>query len=230
MQHDVITFDTIDNLIGKIIKKNNAVQAIGIGIPGMVRDGVVKYCDTEALNGIALKSILKDKYGLEVLVENVMHLMVYGYYKNHSELEGKSLAVLFAPEKHYIGAGFIINDKILKGSANLAGEVRYLPYGISREEMLKQVNNKKTFIPIIVKVVTSIIPIINPAYLVLTGSLFKPEMLEVIRQQCSEIIPEEFLPQFLFQQNLEEDYLKGIISLTLETITGGIQLIKNNVF
>lgn len=228
--HDSITFETIDNLIGKIVKKNKTTQVIGIGIPGMVRDGVVKYCDTEELNGIAIKSILTDKYGLEVLVENEMHLMVYGYYKNNPKLDGKPLAVLLAPENHLIGAGFIINGQVLKGGSNLAGEISYLPYGFSRAEQIKHTNTKKTFIPVIVKAVTSIIPIINPAYLVLTGSLFRPEMIEVIKKQCSEIIPEEFLPQFLFQQDLEEDYLKGIISLTLETITSGVHLVKNNAF
>ena len=228
--HDTITFNTIDNLIGKILKENLAIRIIGVGIPGMVRDGVVKYCDAEALNGLSIKSMLKDRYDLEVVVENVMHLMVYGYYNNNPELAGKSLAVLLAPEKHLIGAGFIINGHLLKGSSNLAGEINYLPYGLSRAELLEQCNNKKTFIPIIVKAVTSIIPIINPAYLVLTGSLFKPEMIEVIQKQCSEIIPSEFLPQFLFQQDLEEDYLKGIISVTLETLTGGIHLVNRNKF
>lgn len=229
-RHDSITFDTIDTLIEGAIKKNKAIRAIGIGIPGMVRDGVVKYCDTEALNGIAIKSILQDKYNIEVLVENEMHLMVYGYYKNNPIIEDKSLAIVFAPENHLIGAGFIINGQILKGDSNLAGEINYLPSGLSRAELLKQSNDYDTFIPIIVRAIASIIPIINPAYLVLTGYLFKPEMLDLIRKQCGDIIPEEFLPQFLFHQDLEEDYLKGIISLTLETITGGIQLLRSNSF
>lgn len=225
-KHDMITFEEIDNLIAKIIKKNKAVHAICIGIPGMVRDGVVKYCDAEALNGVAIKEMLNEKYGLEVLVENEMHLMVYGYYKNNPELDGKSLAVLFAPESHIIGAGFIIEGKVLKGHSNLAGEINYLPFGFSRAELIKQTNDERTFIPIIVKSIVSIIPVINPAYLVLTGSLFKPEMLETIEKQCSKDIPEEFLPKFLFQQDLKEDYLKGIISLTLETLTSGIQIVK----
>jgi hypothetical protein len=229
-RYDSITFETIDTLIQDAVEKHKAIRAIGIGIPGMVRDGVVKYCDTEALNGIAIKSILQSKYNVEVLVENEMHLMVYGYYKNNPMIDGKSLAIVFAPENHLIGAGFIINGQILKGDSNLAGEINYLPSGLTREELLKQSNSAETFIPIIVRSIASIIPIINPAYLVLTGYLFKPEMLDLIKKQCGEIIPEEFLPQFLFHQDLGEDYLKGIISLTLETITGGIQLLRSNSF
>jgi hypothetical protein len=224
--HDMITIEIIDNLIEEIIKKNSAVKIISIGIPGMVRDGIVKYCDTEDLNGIAVKDILSDKYNLTVLVENEMHLMAYGYYKGNPELNGNPIAVLFAPEYHLIGAGFIIDGQILKGSSNLSGEISYLPFGFSRDELIKQCNDEKTFTRIIAKTATSIIPIINPSHLVLTGSLFRPEMVEIIRKLCSEIIPEEFLPEFLFQQDLKEDYLKGNISLALESLTGGIQLIK----
>lgn len=229
IRQDTMTFDVIDNVIGKCKKKYKSIQVIGIGIPGMVRDGVVKYCDCDQLNGIAIKSILINKYGLKVLVENEMHLMVYGHFKNNPELRGQSLAVLFAPENHLIGAGFVINDQILKGSSNLSGEINYLPFGLSRSQFLEQCNNKDTFLPIVVKIITSIVPTINPAVLVLTGSLFKPEMLPVIQKQCSEIIPEEFLPHFVFQQDLDEDYLKGIISLTLEKITSGLQLVKSNI-
>lgn len=224
--YKAITFDTIDDAIQTLIGKYKHIRAIGVGIPGITRGGVITHCDVQELNGVSLKSMLHEKYNLKITVENEMHSMVYGYHKNHSELEGKSIAVLLAPEDHHLGAGFFINGQVIKGHTKMAGEIGFLPYGLSRDELLAKQNNEKTFIPIIVQAVASIVAIVNPAHLVLTGSLFKPEMQEVICKQCSEIIPEEFLPQIIYQKDLDAEYLKGIISLTLETLSSNIILVK----
>jgi hypothetical protein len=221
-----ITFETIDYTIQNLIKKYKHIKAIGIGIPGITREGIITHCDVEELNGLSLKSKLYEKYNLEVTVENEMHAMVYGYQKNHPELEGKSISVLLAPKDHCLGAGFFINGQVIKGNAKMAGEIRFLPLGLSQDEMLKKLNNDKTFMPIIIEAISSILSIVNPAYLILTGSLFQPYMVDTIVNEIREIMPEEFLPQIIFQQDLDADYLKGIISITLETLSSNILLVQ----
>jgi hypothetical protein len=92
--------------------------------------------------------------------------------------------------------------------------------------MLKKQNGEKTFKTIIVEAIASILSIINPAYLVLTGSLFQPYMIDEIINELHKIMPEELLPQVIFQPDLDADYLKGIISLTLETLSSNILLVQ----
>lgn len=223
-----ITFDTIDNTIQNLVKKHKHIRAIGIGIPGITREGIITHCDVEELNGLSLKSKLYEKYNLEVTVENEMHSMVYGYQKNHPELEGRSISVLLAPKDHCLGAGFFINGQVIKGNSKMAGEVRFLPYGLSQEELLKKLNNEKTFIATIIKPIASILSIINPAYLILTGSLFQPYMVDVIVSEIRKVMPEEFLPQITLQQDFDADYLKGIITLTLDTLSSNILLVQKS--
>ncbi len=221
-----ITFEVLDHIIENLIKKHKHIRAIGIGIPGITREGIITHCDVKDLNGISLKSKLHEKYNLEVTVENEMHSMVYGYQKNHPELEDKSIAVLLAPKDHCLGAGFFINGHVIKGHTKMAGEIGFLPYGLSQEELLKKQNNEKTFIPIVVKAIASIVSIVNPAYLVLTGLLFKPYMVDIVVKELHEIMPEEFLPQIVLQQDFGADYLRGIITLTLDTLSSNILLVQ----
>lgn len=224
--YESITYDIIDNTIQSLIKKHKHIRAIGIGIPGITREGIITHCDVKELNGISLKSMLAEKYNLEVTVENEMHTMVYGYQKNHPELEGKSLSVVLAPTEHCLGAGFAINGQVVKGHTKMAGEIQFLPYGLSQGEKLDKQNDEKSFISIVVNAIASILSIVNPAYLVLTGSLFQPHIIDEIIKVLHKIMPEELLPQVIFQPDLDSDYLKGIISLTLESLSSNILLVQ----
>jgi len=222
-----VDYDTINQVIKKMIDKYDNIDAIGIGIPGLVNNGAIDYCDTEKLNGVNLKDLLSKEYNLPIIVDNIMHLMAYGYYKKHPELAEDVLAIIFAPANFIYGAGFVIDGRVLKGYHNLSGEIRYLPHGLSLSALLNQLNTKKYFIPIIVQAISSIVPIISPSNIILTGSLFNETMLSEIKESCLKNIPSNYLPELSIDSNYEENYLQGIIAQSVEAIKGGIQLIKN---
>ncbi|MGG0418609.1 ROK family protein [Priestia aryabhattai] len=224
---DNITYEVIDSFINQLTQKYTNILAIGIGIPGVVYEGVIGICDIPELSNINLGERLKEKYKIEVTIENDMNLTVYGIYKRHEK--ETSVAVVTFIENSFPGSGIIIDGNILKGSTKFAGEVSFLPFDLSREEQLKHLHNKEQFIPLAAKTLISLIAIINPQIIVLTGGLCKPEYVDNIYNNCLQIIPKEHIPNISYIEDIHNDYMQGLLSTTLESLAyHGTLMLKQN--
>lgn len=129
--YDEITPDTLGEWLDEMIADRLNVQAIGIGIPGVVQQDRIGICDVPALAEQPLGLFLKERYKeVEIIIENDMNLTVYGLYQKLLLDEESHFAVLTFPKNHYPGAGFMVNGRLLNGNSFFSGEVSYLPYGI----------------------------------------------------------------------------------------------------
>lgn len=226
---EVINYEIIESVIGDLINEFDNIKAVGIGMQGVVTNGVVGVCDIEELINVPLVDNIKKKYGIEVTSNNDMNFTAYGFYMKQNYDMDKSNAILFFPKDNFPGSGMIVDGHILRGSTNFAGEISFLPFDLSREELLSQLNNREKFIPLVVKSIISIISVINPEIIVLTGDLLEEEQLKIIYSKCLEIIPEEHMPKILLKSNIHEDYINGMISITLETLTSSIKLVNRRL-
>ncbi|NMP07874.1 ROK family protein [Paenibacillus polymyxa] len=221
-----IDYEVIDDQIGELIHTYGNVKAVGIGIPGVVHQGVIDVCDLDLLIGVPVGPRLQDKYGLEVTIENDMHLTVYGFYNMQNYDEDKTFAIVTFPKDNFPGAGFIVDGHLLKGNTKFAGEVSFLPFGITREEQLKQLNSTQEFVPLAIKTITSIIAIIDPVSIALTGELSKPALLDDIYNGCLKDVPKEHMPEIFVKNDTHDEYMYGLISVTLESLTYNLQLVE----
>ncbi|WP_410768797.1 ROK family protein [Fontibacillus sp. BL9] len=221
-----IDVETIDQMIEEFTLQYNNVKAIGIGIPGVAHHGIIGICDVAALAGEPLGPRLEEKYNIDVIIENDMNLTVYGFYNMQNFEEDKTFAVVTFPKNHFPGAGFIVNGRMVTGTTNFAGEISYFPFGITREEQLEQLHNKDEFVSLAVKLLSSIITIINPVTIAITGDLTHPSMSEALINGCLQYIPGEHMPALLIKNDTQEEYLTGIIALTLESLTYRLQLVE----
>ncbi|WP_150267278.1 ROK family protein [Paenibacillus tepidiphilus] len=217
---------TIEALVERYISEHPNVQAAGIGIPGVARSGVIGICDVPALSGVDLGGRLEDKYGLKVTVENDMNLTIYGFYRMQNYDEEKTLAIVTFPRNHFPGAGFIVDGRILAGNTRFGGEVSYLPFGITRAEQLQLMHTTGGFLELAVKTVISIIAIINPLSIVLTGDLFRESMREALEAGCRREIPAEHMPLLIIRQDTEPEYVSGLTAMTLESLSYHLQLVE----
>lgn len=217
VEKEEITLEEFYSIIDKVSESNN-IDAIGIAIPGMVYKGVIDYCDVRSLEGIDLQKTLEKKYSTKVIVENEMHLKAYGYYKNHPELGNEIIAVLNLPEGHTCGASLIINGQVLEGKSNFAGEINYLPFAESRDDLIKKSADKATLIPLLSKIVVSLISIANPAHMVYVGMGFNEDIVNKLKESVDKTIPKQYQPKYYLQRDISEEYLDGIIMFTQETI------------
>lgn len=223
---DFIDVEIIDLLIEEFTMQFNNVKAIGIGIPGVAHQGIIGICDVAPLAGEPLGPRLEEKYNIDVIIENDMNLTVYGFYNMQNFEEDKTFAIVTFPKNHYPGAGFIVNGRMVTGNTNFAGEISYFPFGITREEQLERLHNTEEFTSLAAKLLSSIITIINPVTVAITGDLTDPSMAEDLLKGCLQYIPEEHMPNLLIKNNTLDEYLAGIIAITLESLTYRLQLVE----
>ncbi|MGE8206980.1 ROK family protein [Heyndrickxia sp. NPDC080065] len=80
---------TIDRFVEALVLNYPDIKALGIGIPGFVHQGVINVCDIAELRNVPLEAQLREKYELEVTVDNDMNLTAYGFYKNRTVMKTK---------------------------------------------------------------------------------------------------------------------------------------------
>ncbi|MGV2962423.1 ROK family protein [Paenibacillus sp. AGC30] len=225
---DEINVPVVEDLIANLIEQHHNVQAIGIGIPGVAHNGVIGICDVPELMYQPLGPRLKEQYeDVEVVIGNDMNLTVYGLYNQQQFEEEKNFAVVTFPENHFPGAGFIIDGRPLTGNTQFGGEVSFLPFGVSREEQLRMLKATEGLQELVVQTLVSIIAIINPATIVVTGDTMDLAMRDGLTQGCLDrMIPLEHMPELIIQRDTRREYVTGLVAVTLESLTYRIQVIE----
>lgn len=120
-------FEKVQEKICKVIDElaqGNEIIAIGLGIPGFVREGKVEFTPNLPLTGFNIEKFLKDKYNVPVFVGNDANVSLYGEFKHGSAKEFKDIAGFFVGTG--VGGGIIINGKMYTGSIGGAGEFGHM--------------------------------------------------------------------------------------------------------
>lgn len=120
----------------------------------------------------------------------------------------------------------MVNGRLLNGNSFFSGEVSYLPYGIPREEQLRLLQGAGDPSKLAVHALVSIISIINPSTIVITGDNILPEMLEDLRSGCLDIIPPEHMPELIIQRDTRQEYMSGLITTTTESLNYRFHLVE----
>jgi len=223
-----IDYEELEKLVQELIDQYENIQAIGIGIPGVVnKHEVIDICDIEELVNCALAQRLTDKFGMEVVIDNDMNLIAYGVYQEGEYEEDTSIAVVGFYKDNWPGSGIIVDGHIIRGNTNFAGEVSYLPLGCNSKELKELLKKRENIIQVAAKTICALISIINPHTIVMTGTTLVEDMLEEINLLIGEIIPEKHRPQILLEKNVQEYYLKGLSSMTLEYLNNPIHKINS---
>lgn len=99
------------------------ILGIGIGTPGMVDDrGVVTHAPNRAWTDVPLRQLIEDAVGLPVLVSNDADASVRA---EHS-YGGRADTVLVVQQALGVGAGLILDGKLVRGHGSAAGEIGHV--------------------------------------------------------------------------------------------------------
>ncbi|MFW3497825.1 MULTISPECIES: ROK family transcriptional regulator [Aerococcus] len=210
---DLLTIDTLKNQITDIFQSYQNISVTVVGTPSIAEHGIIRHCDIPELEGLALVDHLSNQFGIPVLMENDMHLKAFGFYMMQETSD--SVVTLGNFPAHVLpGTASVHGGTILKGANQFAGMVGFLPYGIQRDEYLAQLNPKES-LPLIEKAVIAIIALVNPEIIVFTGDLINQEKLHTIQENCQQHIPNEYIPRFQYQENMDHYYLEGMYQQAL---------------
>ncbi|HIU26217.1 MAG TPA: ROK family protein [Candidatus Copromorpha excrementigallinarum] len=224
-EYDSIDFSTVDGIIKEIASKYANLKSVVISIPGESYDGIVRFCDIKELQGAPLERDLPGRYGITVNVDGITQVAAYGYYNSNPHLQGKSIAVLLAPKDLHLGAGIIVNGQLTKGDKHLAGEVSFIAGGISREEALSRIPDRRFLLNSMVTALTAIISVINPTQIAIYGSAVSADMYDQIYEKCNDIVPTVFMPEIKIIPDFEDYFIKGLTGLALESTNSGLKLV-----
>ncbi len=189
------------------------VRQIVLGVPGTVREGVIGHCDVPELNGVDVATSVAGRLSLPIHIENDMHLKATGYCHEHCDRDEVATLANFPP--HVLpGTATVHAGKPIRGARGFAGMVGFLPFEeagapMSRERELELLGIE-TCRPIIAHAVASLCAVLDPDVIVLTGGLLDEACATWLREACSRTLPEEFLPEFRFEQDFDRYYLIGM--------------------
>lgn len=204
----------LDYLLEKIDKYGN-VSTLLLGTPSIAENGVIQHCDIEELDGFPILEKLRErKPNLLLYLENDMHFKAYGYYKMNKDKE-KVVTLANFPSHVFPGTASVSEGHIIKGCNGFAGMIGFLPYGMKRDVLLRNYE-KKTARPLISEGIIGVIALINPQVIVLTGDLLDEDCVNWLKEDCLLVIPEEYLPTFVYIEDMDEYYLKGMYYKALD--------------
>lgn len=190
------------------------ITSITVGTPSIAENGIIRHCDIPELENFELVHVLSGQFGVPVCLENDMHFKVFGYSQKHQN-ESSVVTLANFPAHILPGTATVHGNTIIKGHNQFAGMVGFLPYEMSREELLDALR-PSTCRDLVSKAITSLIAIQNPGTIVLTGSLLDESSPAWLWKDCLRWIPEEYMPELIFQKDMDTDYLERMYRKALE--------------
>lgn len=229
------------------------LKCIGIGVPGAVRPdgrllGIPKIAPWEGLN---LEERLTGHYGVDVCVENDVKLSAVGYYHTHLSEKLDNMVYLYAGNG--MGAGIIIHQKLYRGAANFSGELGFMApldgkapaqdfthqggyletqlrrYADSAQGECWQKDDpaqRQALTRLLGAAAANHVAILNPDVIVLGGEAFDQALTEDIRGHIACYIPQESMPQTLYDPG-EDMGIEGLILTCRGYITTRMQLVRS---
>ena len=117
-----LTEESIQLLVAEKLHRDPTIRTVGIGVPGVVSDGVIERCDIAALTGADFPALLRAHFDVDVFVVNDINTITYYLYHNREQCRGNFASVYFpAAGAGYVGAGFIVDGHALSGTTMLSG-------------------------------------------------------------------------------------------------------------
>lgn len=184
-----------------------SVQAIGIGLPGVIVEGRVTSCDITLFVDMPVAQEVSARTGRFTETGNDINFTAWGFYRSSCADISAPVAYIYKPEVPCTGCGMVINGQVLTGANNFAGEVSHLPFDQGTAPGLTEE---------LAKIVVSLAALINPVTVALSGPRLTEAQLPDILRLCQRYIPEKHLPSLVYRPSIRQDYLQGIAELTLQ--------------
>lgn len=189
------------------------IKSIVLGIPGVENSGIVTLVDYPMLRGKNIKKELENRYECLIQIENDVNAAILGF--STKEATNLIIAGIYYPIGFPPGGGVTIHQKLLKGNNNYAGEVASLPLAVNWSTVnINQLDLKEHFLDIVKVYISLYDPHKIVAYVSKNRLNEEQEIIKLLKKD----FPLIQLPEIIFTETFEEDYLLGLITLGLKQL------------
>lgn len=210
-----LTLDTFFTIVAEQLRNYPLIKAIGVGIPGVVADGHIPSCDISCLADVPLGQLLQQRFGRYVQIGNDMNYSALGFQRHNCPDEREPIAYIYMPAKYCAGCGIVIAGQMLRGASQFAGEVAKLPG--YRFPNANGHDDKADVLDNLHRVIASLIAILNPVTIAISGELLQQADLVQAQQALAKDFDQAHIPQLVFRDSLQHDYHQGIIAYTTDS-------------
>ena len=244
---DTVDSNTIVQAAGRLLKRDAAIRAIAVGVPGTVHQGRIISSYLLSLNGVCLQSILCEAFpAIQILVENAARAAAYGFSVSEYARPEELVSYFFIPTAVCTGrrAGEILSADTQLPTDPMLGKPLLIDVGLVCEQKLFRgfsgfAGSMGMFLPqdlysnpsaaVIADLFAILIPTFNPSVIAVTGNSVTLRKLEQIRALCAERIAPEHMPQMLLRPDCRMDYSRGLTQIALQAISCRIELVQKQI-
>ena len=207
-------YDLYD-IIDTVLLKHTYIDMIGIATPGIVKDeNLLK--DPQNGEIIDIKKDFEEKYNIDVFVYNNANASVVGFSLEHPEYKN----IIFHSQPFGFGVGgqgIIVNGEIVSGKNGIAGEIKFFMRRMQlSDDVEKLAWTEHGALELVTKALLPSISIIGPEAIVLYTPM-TPDMNE-INNSLKSFIPDEFLPDLYYINDVSEYMLNGITKMCVNQV------------
>jgi cellobiose-specific phosphotransferase system component IIB len=207
-----VQMEDIEDVIDYVLKDFPEVEQIGVGVPGTVENGKLYWRDLQA-GWLGVEKILREKYHRDIYIFNDANMIVTGIY--WLEDEYRNLMLYFQPVGNIKpGCGIVINGHLLKGKKDIAGEAQYTQKVLSLSRPASELTRDPSGSEeLMVKTLVPMISTIGPEAVFIYNQM-TPDM-DQLKEDLCRYIPQEYLPDFIYLEEITEYMMTGIYLRTI---------------
>lgn len=213
--YKTLSKDAIQACTKEILLQFPNISCIMVGTSGIVDHGVIQLSDIPEIENMPLVELIQKQAGeIPVYAAYDCQYRVYGAYKQ-AGYTTETMTLFFCMKNILPGTASIVHGRCVIGKNGFAGMNGYMPFDVSREELIKRIADTHG-LSYMVTMIASVITILNPDEMIFGGNVVDQDMLDQIKARCEAVIPPKFLPVFRMVTDNECDYLEGMYQMALE--------------
>lgn len=187
------------NFITEIKNKYQSLTVVAFGIPGVVlNNDVNKLFRFPKIENVNIAKRIEEDLGCKLFIENDLNAIAI------AEIEEEKCFAHIGYIDCGIGAGIVLNGKIIHGCSGYAGELSYL---------LDDNKSQEENLAICVLALTSVLDLPK---IRISGEGFNQGTLDKIKLHLKKKLPDKIIPKLVISENLDEKYEQGLLHILVQ--------------
>lgn len=211
-----LTFDDIEALLASI-RNDFAIKVLAIAFPGIIAGDIITESNIPGLVGLEIGKRIREKFDLDVVIDNDMNFAAIAYHNSNTKFSNTDLAFLAFPANGCPGCGLIINNNLVRGWSNFAGEIATI-IPLLKPSAGRSSNKEQQRAVLAGRIAATVSAILNPKVIVIAGETIQPNMYESITATCKTMIPEKHMPTIIIQPDYENECFQGMQLVGLNSL------------